>query len=174
MLPSAPIDRVCHPRLWHGRGSLAREVTRAVSRANLTSYVVPDSGVTISIEGPRRAVNALVQIKDQFRYLRLSRSYVGYQRERFLYDPIERGSKHRRRLLAAVGEALGIIVENSSHPLRVVTILGILVAGSNLLYTAYVFAIYFFKEDVLEGVDNAVASDRLSVLPHCPDHDDSE
>jgi hypothetical protein len=100
----------------------------------------------------RQAVNAIIQIKDSYRYLRLFSSFVGYDRQKFLYDPINRGGRHKSRsFLQSVNLGIALIIENSAHPLRFVSWLGLLAAVGNLVYVAYIFGVYFFKEDVIEG-----------------------
>lgn len=100
----------------------------------------------------RRAVNAITQIKDSYRYLRLFSSYVGYRSQRFEYEPVYRQGKVRRRgFIKSVRYAIGLVTENSTHPLRVISWLGLTAAAGNLVYGVYIFAIYFFKEDVREG-----------------------
>ena len=102
----------------------------------------------------RQAVNAITQIKDSYRYLRLFSSYVGYDRQRFEYDPLSRGrtGKSRQRgFIQRVNEAIALIIENSAHPLRFVSWLGLATAGVILIYVMYVFGVYFLKEDVLAG-----------------------
>ena len=99
----------------------------------------------------RVALNAITQIKDSHRYLRLSSSYVGYQRQSFVYDPIHHNGKKNRRFIQSVNEAIGLIIENSPHPLRFVSMLGLCAAATNLLYALYIFTVYFMKEKVQEG-----------------------
>ena len=100
----------------------------------------------------RQAVNAILQIKDSHRYLRLFSSYVGYPRQEFLYDPIQRQGKVKHKsLFKAVNGAMALIIENSPHPLRFVSLLALLAAFGNLLYVAFIVVVYLFKEDVMEG-----------------------
>ena len=99
----------------------------------------------------RLALNAITQIKDSHRYLRLSSSYVGYKRQSFVYDPIRHNKKKNRRFIQSVNEAISLIIENSPHPLRFVSMLGLCAAATNLLYALYIFTVYFIKEDVQEG-----------------------
>ena len=100
----------------------------------------------------RQAVNAITRIKDSYRYLRLFSSYVGYDSQRFEYEPIARNNIIRRRgFFQSLAYAIGLILENSTNPLRFVSYLGLLAALGNLVYGAYIFAVYFFKDNVLEG-----------------------
>ncbi len=100
----------------------------------------------------RQAVNAIIQIKDTYRYLRLLSSYVGYKREVYIYDPVKRGNKTKHRgFFQSVAQALTIIMENSAHPLRFVSWIGLIAAAGNLVYIVYIVIIYFFKEDIMQG-----------------------
>lgn len=100
----------------------------------------------------RQAVNAITQIKDSYRYLRLFSSYVGYERQQFHYDPMNRGGKYRpRSFFQSVNQAIALIIENSNHPLRLVSWVGLLAAAGNLLYVVYILAVYILKEEVIEG-----------------------
>jgi len=100
----------------------------------------------------RQAVNAITQIRDQYRYIRLISNFIGYAQVEFQYTPINRsGRKHGRSFWESANMALDIIVANSLHPLRVVTILGLFAGLLNLLYISYIILIYFFKDKVAEG-----------------------
>ena len=100
----------------------------------------------------RQAVNAIIQIKDSHRYLRLFSSFVGYEHQEFLYDPINRNGKMwPRSFLKSLNDAVSLVIENSVHPLRMVSWLGLIAAAGNLLYVAYIFAVYFLKDFIAEG-----------------------
>lgn len=100
----------------------------------------------------RQAVNAVVQVKNAHRYLRILSAEVGYTKKSFLYQPINRlGLRRKRGLWEAVSVAVDVMIASSAHPLRFVSWLGILASSLNMLYTIYVVAIYFFKAKVAEG-----------------------
>lgn len=100
----------------------------------------------------RQTVNAITGIKDRFRYLRVFSSYVGYGNESFIYDPIQRRSKPRvKGFFQAVRIAFGMIVANSTHPLRLVSLLGLVMSGLSLLHIVYVLVIYMLYEDIAQG-----------------------
>jgi len=100
----------------------------------------------------RKALNAITQIKDSYRYLRHFSSYVGYPQQQFLYSPVYRGAdQHQEGLLSAVNTGVDLIVENSRHPLRAVTWAGVAAAIINLIYILVITLIYFFKRDVTPG-----------------------
>lgn len=100
----------------------------------------------------RQVVNAILQIKDSYRYLRLFSSYVGYSREPLAYDPVSRAGQFRQRSFGqSLNMAMAIILENSVHPLRFVSWIGLFAVLGNLVYVAYVVAVYFLKDNIMEG-----------------------
>ena len=100
----------------------------------------------------RQAVNALIQIQDQSRYLHTLSSYVGYLNQSFPYDPVQRRARPRRKSLAqAFGLATRISVANSTQPLRIASLIGLFGSAINLLYFGYIAAVYLFKDEVAEG-----------------------
>jgi len=100
----------------------------------------------------RQAVNAITQIRDRARFLRVFSAEVGYASVPFVYDVTPRRSQPRRRSFgSAVGLAVSIVVANSTHPLRVASWLGFVFSAANALYMVYVLAVYFVKERVQEG-----------------------
>jgi glycosyltransferase involved in cell wall biosynthesis len=100
----------------------------------------------------RKALNAITQIKDSYRYLRHFSSYVGYPQQQFLYTPIDRGAhQHQKGVLAAINTGLDLIVENSRHPLRTVTWAGVAAGIINIIYVLVITLIYFFKSDLTRG-----------------------
>lgn len=100
----------------------------------------------------RQALNAVIRIKDKYRYLQLLSSYVGYQRNVFTYIPLNRYGRPRTRPFGeSVRLAFGLLTTNSAHPLRVVSMLGLVASIVNALYVVYVLLIYWFKKHVAEG-----------------------
>ena len=100
----------------------------------------------------RKALNAITRIKDFQRYLRLYSSYVGYPQQEFLYTPMDQGGRAPRRpFLGSVSTCIDLIIENSRHPLRIVTWTCVGAALLNVAYVCLIVAIYFFKPDVTPG-----------------------
>ena len=99
----------------------------------------------------RQAVNAMVRIRDRYRYLRLLSADVGYQAAGIPYVQVVRNpNRPSRGFLDRLSVTLDIIVANSTHPLRVVTLLGVLASALNLLYVGYVIGIYLFRHGEVE------------------------
>lgn len=100
----------------------------------------------------RQAINAATQIKGQYRQLRLLASTIGFKKYNFVYQPIHRtGRQEITSLWTEIGEGIDLLVLNSIHPLRFVSILGLLGGTLNLLYLGYVVLIFLFKSDVMPG-----------------------
>jgi glycosyltransferase involved in cell wall biosynthesis len=100
----------------------------------------------------RRAVNAIVQVKDKCRYLRVMSSHIGYVSQSFLYEPINRkGTRQRINFWEAVSIAMNIIIKTSSHPLRFVSWFGIMASIANLLYTGFVIYSYILGGNIAKG-----------------------
>ncbi|WP_017326274.1 glycosyltransferase family 2 protein [Synechococcus sp. PCC 7336] len=100
----------------------------------------------------RQVVNALVQVRDKYRYLRLLSAYVGYRSQTFIYEPIRRYRRVRAKsLIESINLGLQIIFFNSANPLRLASLLSLFSSLLNLIYILYVALVYLFKERVVEG-----------------------
>jgi glycosyltransferase involved in cell wall biosynthesis len=83
----------------------------------------------------RQVVNAIGQIRGPDQYLRLLTSYVGFRKQAFPYAPINRtGEPTVRPKGEAVALARALIMEHSTHPLRLVMTLGVIVAAIDLVW----------------------------------------
>jgi len=100
----------------------------------------------------RQVVNAITQIKDRRRYLRLFTVTVGYDIQYFEYLPICRtGKTQRASFMDEVNQAIDIVVTSSPHPLRLVSRIGMIASILNALYIGYIALVYFLKPHVAEG-----------------------
>ena len=100
----------------------------------------------------RQAVNAILKIQKRELYMRVLSMYIGFRSEPFPYKPIDRGGTTRRRSFGEmVNLAIAITTENSSHPLRVLSLLALTGSVLNVIYATYVILIYLFKSEVAEG-----------------------
>jgi glycosyltransferase involved in cell wall biosynthesis len=100
----------------------------------------------------RKALNALLQLHRRELYLRVLPLYIGFRSEPFVYTPVERpGSRERRSFGELVNTAVALTIDNSAHPLRLVSVLALTASVMNIVYAAYVVIIYVLKPDVVEG-----------------------
>ena len=100
----------------------------------------------------RQAVNALLQIREQSRYLRVLTLTLGYHQEFFPYRMIPRSEIVRQEgWRTELITAIDLLAANTRHPLRLVTMVGLLGAFLNLAYAGYVVVIYLSRNAVAEG-----------------------
>ena len=100
----------------------------------------------------RQAVNALLQVREQSRYLRVLTLTLGYHHEFFPYELVAKpGSERMSSWREEVSTAIDLLAANTRHPLRLVTAAGLLGAIMNLFYAVYVVAIFLTKPSVAEG-----------------------
>jgi dolichol-phosphate mannosyltransferase len=141
-----------------GEGPLTRGLVRlwyAYSGRVLKLRVPRDSSQFRALSRP--AVNAVVRIRDRYRYLRVISGDIGYQATGIRYDQILRNPRRRgRTLLQRARTTLDIIVSNSTHPLRSVTYLGLLASLANLAWAA---------SATVRGSDDLAGPGHLATLP---------
>ena len=98
----------------------------------------------------RRAVNALTSTRRSQKYFRHLVRHLGLRIVNFDYEP-QRSARKSRGLRTSVVEAIEIVSSNSSHPLRLLSYVGIGASLLNLLYAVYVVVIRFALGSVQEG-----------------------
>lgn len=126
-----------------------RVFTRVVRR--LLEVDVPERA-TLFFAMTRQSMNAIIQIKDKSRALRIFGSYTGFSHKYLEYQPICRRARYRRKKLReGVERGIGLIVTNSAAPLRFVSLAGLGASALNFMYMIYVIAIALFKDRVQEG-----------------------
>jgi glycosyltransferase involved in cell wall biosynthesis len=136
------------------RRSLAREWFGNAFRTYCVKHLGVDikRGVCDLRVMNRQAVNALLQVREQSRYLRVLTLTLGYQHEFFSYAIQARAGAPRVTTWGVeVATAIDLLAANTRHPLRMVTATGLLGAFLNLLYAAYVVVIFLLKPDVAAG-----------------------
>lgn len=99
----------------------------------------------------RQAVNAITAIRDNYRYIRMMSIFVGYSNSVYPYQPVYRTGKHGRGMRESLNMAIDMIVVNSTHPLRIVSIIGLIASLLNLLYMGYVMLVNLLLDQVAEG-----------------------
>ncbi len=85
----------------------------------------------------RQVVNAITQIRGPDQYLRLLTSYIGFEKEGLPYAPLNRtGVAVVRPKREAIHLARVLIMDHTTHPLRLVVWLGAAVALATFVYAA--------------------------------------
>lgn len=87
----------------------------------------------------RRAVNAMVGSPSGLKYLRHLLRHVGFDVVELRYEQLEAPTARRR---SGILDGIEVITSYSLRPLRVVTAIGLIAAGANLLYAMYVLLVF--------------------------------
>ena len=128
---------------------LRRRFTRLAARM-LDLELSEDA--TLYMAFTRQALNAVGQIKDKSRALRIFGAVVGFPSQPIAYAPVQRRTPVRSKSVAeGLERGVSLIVTNSTKPLRYVALLGLVASLLNALYLVYVLAIALFKPHVAEG-----------------------
>jgi len=134
--------------------SILRELIGGIFRRYCRKHIGVDikKGVSDLRVISRQSVNALLQIREQSRYLRVLTLTLGNKHEFFPYRLITREGASRKTYWAAeVATAIDLLAANTRHPLRIVTLTGLIGAFLNLFYALYVVVIYLIKPNVAAG-----------------------
>jgi hypothetical protein len=79
-------------------------------------------------------------------------NYVGFPHAFLEYRPIERRAQPRRQgVREGIERGVGLIVTNSTQPLRLMSVVGVVLSAVNALYVLYIVSIFVFKTRVAEG-----------------------
>jgi glycosyltransferase involved in cell wall biosynthesis len=119
-------------------------------RKYLGLNIPPSSTYLVGLN--RRSINALTRIKGRYRHVRHLTRQVGFKSAIYHYTPsaaIEAAKE--RSFVESIRLAKEIVVSYSHHPLRVVSWLGLLASGCNLIYALYAISVYLFDRRVSEG-----------------------
>jgi len=100
----------------------------------------------------RQALNAMIRMKDSLRYLRTFSLYIGYGSESFSYSFRHRRSEPRSKtLMQSLRTAISMIVASSTHPLRTVSLLALVLSLASVVIAAYVLVVRLVVENVEPG-----------------------
>lgn len=109
-------------------------------------------GATHFIGLTRTALNALLKIKDSFRYIRVLAMYAGFAVTSVPYEMIARREPPRRRaLFPLLASAGNLIVSNSDRPLQIAAALSALMGLVDVVFIFYVLAMRFLRSNIEPG-----------------------
>lgn len=97
----------------------------------------------------RQAVDSLTRFGGKNRYVRLFLARTGFACQVIAYSPLV--VLPSPGLFFSFWKSVNIVVGSSSHPLRVVSGLGLISAALSLCYVFYILGIYAFKPEVAAG-----------------------
>jgi dolichol-phosphate mannosyltransferase len=100
----------------------------------------------------RRMVNALTQLSEGSRQLRMLSSTVGYRRSAFPYTLLARsGRGGRKSFMEELNMGIELLTSHTLRPLRWLSWLGWLASLLNAAGIGYTLLVYLFKKDVAPG-----------------------
>lgn len=101
----------------------------------------------------RRAVNAIIRFRNKHRYLKYLSYITGLKQTAFDYKTGGKstGVKKRRNIFQSFFLAADIIISNTTFPLRLAAMIGMLASLISLSYIGYVFIVALVKKKVAEG-----------------------
>lgn len=101
---------------------------------------------------PRRTVNSLLKVRDPSGYVGMQVGYVGIGARWFDYELEGAGRwAGQESLSASATRAVHIIAQNSVHPLRLLTYIGIAAALFNLIYVVFILGILLLRDNYPPG-----------------------
>jgi dolichol-phosphate mannosyltransferase len=107
----------------------------------------------------RRIVDALLAMPERNLFLRGMTRWVGYEQTTVEYERAPRAagaSKYTVRKMFGFG--WDAVISFSSVPLRIASVLGIVISFLGLIYLAYVIGIRLFTEQAVAGWTSVVAA----------------
>lgn len=117
-------------------------------------------GATHFLALTRTALNALLKIKDSFRYIRVLAMYAGFAVTPVGYAQVSRRSPPRKRpMLSLVSGAGNMIVSNSDRPLRIAALVSASMGVMGFVFILYILAVRLFWSDVEPGWATALIFD---------------
>ena len=100
----------------------------------------------------RLVVNALITLPERTRFMKGLYAWVGFKAESMPYEPAERlHGKSNFNLLRLAGFAFDGITAFSTWPLRMLSVIGVLIAVAAFVYGIYLIEEYFFDDNVVSG-----------------------
>lgn len=109
-------------------------------------------GSTYFISINRAVANALTRTNRNIRHFRHLAKLVGFEADSLKYSLPESGQPYSHaKGRQLVFRAIDMVSNYSSHPLRVLTYLGVTAGLLNILYAAYVLVINFARQDIERG-----------------------
>ncbi|NQX66700.1 glycosyltransferase [Paenibacillus alba] len=100
----------------------------------------------------RRALNAMLNLKEKVRYRKALYAYTGFKKQLIEYDPIIKLNSEKSKLNREnISTAFDVIVSFSNIGLRVSHYLSILFLLFSLFMAIYTFYNYFFNKNIVEG-----------------------
>jgi len=140
---------------WNGEDEsfLHRSITRFFFRtaSRLLGYSLRPNASYFRVFS-RRCVNSITRIRSKNRYLRCLNGLVGFSQTSVPYHRLASNKKKMTtRLDETLRSTVGIIISNTSAPLRFASLLSLLACLLNFVYLFYVLIVSLVKKHLAEG-----------------------
>lgn len=135
------------------RGSLYNLLSKAFFKLyqSITKENLPIAASTLRLYS-RYAINAFIDNTDRYSLFPVIGAFSGLDYSTLNYHRINRTNRPlRQSYRAAAGRALRLIFLSSHYPLRILSLLSLVGAGLNIVYSFYVVIVNVFKDEVAEG-----------------------
>lgn len=133
-----------------GLYSTGKRVFFSLTR-RLLDFPVPHPKATLFMAMSRAVLNAIVNIKESAKFVRLFGAMVGYSIDYIEYSPKMASPSRVKSFSQGVSEGLQILTTNTTRPLRYAAYVGLLASLANLVYVFYVVIVNLIKSDVQPG-----------------------
>jgi polyisoprenyl-phosphate glycosyltransferase len=135
-----------HPR------TVGYKIARKLSNKLLHSinYHIPKNSTPVRCLS-RRAINTVLQTGNLNHQFFIKVANTGYPTKNYNYDLLNRDALKKRTLLSGISQSMQLMIFNSTKPLRLVSLLGILGSFSAFIFAIYSFVVNIIKDDVIEG-----------------------
>jgi dolichol-phosphate mannosyltransferase len=90
-------------------------------------------------------------VRRKHRYLKSSNSLIGYSEAHITVDADSSQSKKNVDRSASLNYIIDLVLSNSSRPLRITSLVGLMASFISLAYFMYIIIIATFKENIVEG-----------------------
>ena len=149
------VRRVADAEGWFKVAS-ARVFYRLLNR--LTALDLPSGGADFRYMS-RSVVDAMLRMPERHRFLRGMARWVGYRHATVEYERAARpGGTSKYTFRKMLGFAWDAIVGFSALPLRIASVLGLIVSMLGGLYAIYVIGVNLFTEDTVPGWTSVVVA----------------
>jgi hypothetical protein len=99
----------------------------------------------------RRALNAMLNLKEKVRYRKALYAYTGYKKESINYSLSKLSHKSKRSVRENIGTAFDIVVSFSNLGLKAAHYLSLIFFIFSIFMIAYSLFNYMFNQSVVEG-----------------------
>lgn len=143
---------------YYGAG---KAIYHALCRVLFEFSPPKDAGLYMGFS--RSALNAIIQIKDRSKFLRIFGKKIGYASDNLHYRiRLRRGKIRRRAFSDTANYGLQVIFTNSNKALRLISFTGLIAAFLDLIFIVYAVLLSLITRNPIQGI--SLLSLQIAVL----------